>query len=235
MYEVELKLRADHDTVRTALDDAGATPDRRVRQVDTYYDAPHREFAETDEALRLREERRERMGDSDAPDVVDEGDATDAPDTVDEGDATDAPDVVDEGDATDAPDVVDEAGVTDAETTTRLTYKGPLVDAESKTRAEHETAVADGDTAAGILAGLGFEPAAVVEKDRTFFRLDGYTVSLDTVDGLGEFVEVEGEAAGEDDVADVREGAADVLRGLGLDPDDQIRTSYLGLLLDVGE
>ena len=211
MYEVELKLRADHDTVRTALDDAGATPDRRVRQVDTYYDAPHREFAETDEALRLREERRERMGDSDAPDVVDEGDATDA------------------------PDVVDEAGVTDAETTTRLTYKGPLVDAESKTRAEHETAVADGDTAAGILAGLGFEPAAVVEKDRTFFRLDGYTVSLDTVDGLGEFVEVEGEAAGEDDVADVREGAADVLRGLGLDPDDQIRTSYLGLLLDVGE
>ena len=211
MYEVELKLRADHDTVRTALDDAGATPDRRVRQVDTYYDAPHREFAETDEALRLREERRERMGDSDAPDVVDEGDATDA------------------------PDVVDEAGVTDAETTTRLTYKGPLVDAESKTRAEHETAVADGDTAAGILAGLGFEPAAVVEKDRTFFGLDGYTVSLDTVDGLGEFVEVEGEAAGEDDVADVREGAADVLRGLGLDPDDQIRTSYLGLLLDVGE
>ena len=223
MYEVELKLRADHDTVRTALDDAGATPDRRVRQVDTYYDAPHREFAETDEALRLREERRERMGDSDAPDVVDEGDATDAPDAVDEGDATDA------------PDVVDEAGVTDAETTTRLTYKGPLVDAESKTRAEHETAVADGDTAAGILAGLGFEPAAVVEKDRTFFRLDGYTVSLDTVDGLGEFVEVEGEAASEDDVADVREGAADVLRGLGLDPDDQIRTSYLGLLLDVGE
>ena len=223
MYEVELKLRADHDTVRTALDDAGATPDRRVRQVDTYYDAPHREFAETDEALRLREERRERMGDSDAPDVVDEGDATDAPDAVDEGDATDA------------PDVVDEAGVTDAETTTRLTYKGPLVDAESKTRAEHETAVADGDTAAGILAGLGFEPAAVVEKDRTFFGLDGYTVSLDTVDGLGEFVEVEGEAASEDDVADVREGAADVLRGLGLDPDDQIRTSYLGLLLDVGE
>jgi adenylate cyclase class 2 len=199
MYEVELKLRADHDTVRTALDGVGATLDRRVRQVDTYYDAPHREFAETDEALRLREERRERADDSDAPDVVDEG------------------------------------GVTDAETTTRLTYKGPLVDAESKTRAEHETAVADGDTAAGILAGLGFEPAAVVEKDRTFFGLDDYTVSLDTVDGLGEFVEVEGEAAGEDDVVAVREGAADVLRELGLDPDDQIRTSYLGLLLDIGE
>ena len=205
MYEVELKLRADHDAVRAALADAGGTLDRQVRQVDTYYDAPHRAFAETDEALRLREERRERVGESDATDAVDEADATDA------------------------------ANATDAETTTRLTYKGPLVEAESKTRKEHETAVADGDAAAGILAGLGFEPAAVVEKDRTFFGLDDYTVSLDTVDGLGEFVEVEGEAAGEDDVVAVREGAADVLRELGLDPDDQIRTSYLGLLLDIGE
>ena len=188
MYEVELKLRADHDSVRTALDDAGASLDRRVRQVDTYYDAPHRDFAETDEALRLRKETREGVGGS-------------------EGDEQ-------------------------PETTTRITYKGPLVEAESKTREEHETAVADGDEAAGILGGLGFEPAAVVEKERTFFVLDGYTVSLDRVDGLGEFVEVEAEAAESDDIADVREGAADVLCRLGLDPDDQIRTSYLGLLLD---
>ena len=184
MYEVELKLRADHDSVRGALDDAGATLDRRVRQVDTYYDAPHRDFAETDEALRLREETREGVAAS------------------------------------------------DANATTRMTYKGPLVEAASKTREEHETAVADGDEAAGILAGLGFEPAAVVEKDRTFFDLDGYTVSLDHVDGLGEFVEVEAEAATSDEVAEVREGAAAVLRDLALDPDDQIRTSYLGLVLD---
>ncbi|MBB6645861.1 class IV adenylate cyclase [Halobellus ruber] len=185
MYEVELKLRADHDAVRAALDDAGATPDRQVRQVDTYYDAPHRDFAETDEALRLREETRERVGGEEQPDP-----------------------------------------------TTRITYKGPLVEAESKTREEHETAVADGDEAAGILAGLGFEPAAVVEKERTFFEVDGYTVSLDRVDGLGEFVEVEAETAESGDVAAVREGAAEVLRGLGLDPDEQVRTSYLGLLLD---
>jgi adenylate cyclase class 2 len=188
MYEVELKLRADHDAVRAALDDAGATPDRRVRQVDTYYDAPHRDFAETDEALRLREETRERVGGA--------------------------------------------GGGEQPAPTTRLTYKGPLVEAASKTREEHETAVADGDEAAGILAGLGFEPAAVVEKERTFFEVDGYTVSLDRVDGLGEFVEVEAETADSGNVADVRDGAAEVLRGLGLDPDDQIRTSYLGLLLE---
>jgi adenylate cyclase class 2 len=195
MYEVELKLRADHDSVRAALDEAGASLDRRVRQVDTYYDAPHRDFAETDEALRLREETRERARGSE---------------TAGAGNAA------------------------DREATTRLTYKGPLVEAESKTREEHETAVSEGDEAAGILAGLGFEPAAVVEKDRTFFALDGYTVSLDRVDGLGEFVEIEAEAAA-DDVAEVREGAADVLCRLGLDPDDQIRTSYLGLLFDAKE
>ena len=206
MYEVELKLRADHESVREALDDAGASLDRRVRQVDTYYDAPHRDFAETDEALRLREETRERVGESGAP----------APGAATSG------------------DVAATGGPTDAEPTTRVTYKGPLVEAESKTREEHETEVVDGDEAAGILAGLGFEPAAVVEKDRTFFELDGYAVSLDRVDGLGEFVEVEAETAASDAVAEVREGATDVLCDLGLDPDDQIRTSYLGLLLDAG-
>ena len=71
-----------------------------------------------------------------------------------------------------------------------------------------------------------------MEKDRTVLHIEGYTVSLDRVDGLGEFVEIEAEAAASEDVAGVREGAVTVLRGLGLDPDDQIRTSYLGLLLD---
>lgn len=57
MYEVELKVRADHDAVRAALDDHGAEPLDTVTQVDTYYDAPMREFADTDEALRVRRER----------------------------------------------------------------------------------------------------------------------------------------------------------------------------------
>jgi adenylate cyclase class 2 len=193
MFEVELKLRASHEAVRPAIEEAGATRLARVSQVDTYYDAPHRDFAETDEALRIREERRQSSG-GDAP--------------------TD-----------------DESPETETGPTTKLTYKGPLVDADSKTREEHETGVDDADTARSIFAGLGFEPAAVVEKHRTFYELDGYTVTLDRVDGLGEFVEVEAETEAEADVDAVREGAFDVLDRLGLDPDEQIRTSYLGLLL----
>ncbi|MFB6111973.1 MAG: class IV adenylate cyclase [Halobacteriaceae archaeon] len=54
MYEVELKVPADHAAVRAVLRDAGVTPGPARAQADTYYDAPHRDFAATDEALRLR-------------------------------------------------------------------------------------------------------------------------------------------------------------------------------------
>ncbi|WP_411968631.1 class IV adenylate cyclase [Haloferax sp. YSSS75] len=180
MYEVEVKVRADHDAVRGRLEDEGATQVNRVTQTDTYYDAPHRDFAATDEALRLRRESRYESG-----------------------------------------SVVDEE--------TNVTYKGPLVDESSKTRREYETSVEDGETMDAICTAVGFEPAATVEKERERFELDGYTVSLDTVSELGEFVEVEIEV--ESGVDDAREGAFVVLGKLGLDPDDQIRTSYLGMLL----
>ena len=174
MYEVEVKVRADIGRVRTRLRELGAAPLGTVTQVDTYFDAPHRDFARTDEALRIREE----------------------------------------------------SGADRAETT--LTYKGPLVDETSKSRAEAETVVEDGDGTRAILDGLGFEPAATVRKDRRRFEYESYTVCLDDVEGLGEFVEVEREA---ETVAPAREGAFAVLEDLDLDPDDGIRTSYLGLLL----
>ncbi|WP_226041328.1 class IV adenylate cyclase [Natrinema sp. DC36] len=179
MYEVEVKVPADLEAVRDRLEALEATPRGAVVQVDTYYDAPHREFAETDEALRIRSERPE-----------------------------------------DAPDE------------TRVTYKGPLVDDESKTREEAETSVADRETMDAILANLGFEPAATVRKDRERFTLEGYTVTLDSVDDVGEYVEVETDVDGEAELEAAREGAYDVLERLGLDPDDQLRTSYLGLLLE---
>jgi adenylate cyclase class 2 len=90
--------------------------------------------------------------------------------------------------------------------------------------------VGDASTAARVLDGLGFEAAATVRKERDRYALDGYTVTLDTVEGLGEFVEVETEV--DDGLDTAREGAFDVLDRLGLDPEDGIRTSYLGLLLD---
>jgi len=200
MYEVEVKVPVDHGAVRVALDEAGAKRLGTVAQSDTYYDAPHRDFAATDEAFRIRTvasavERFER-GDDLASDV----------EAVLDGDAR-------------------------ADGETRVTYKGPLVEAESKTREEFETTVGDAGEMDAILAGLGFEPAADVRKLRTRFRLDGFTVLLDAVVGVGEYVEIETEVDAEAEVEAAREGAYAVLRDLGVDPTEQVRTSYLGLRL----
>ncbi|MFB6169611.1 MAG: class IV adenylate cyclase [Haloarculaceae archaeon] len=177
MYEVEVKVRTPHGPVRERLADLGASREGTVRQADTYLNHPVRDFAETDEALRVRREERD--------------------------------------------------GTERAE----LTYKGPLVEAESKTHEELETEVQAGDTAAAIFERLGFDPAATVEKTRERYRVGEFTVTLDTVEGLGEFVEVETDVPAESDVEAARERAYDVLADLGLDPAAQIRTSYLGLLL----
>jgi adenylate cyclase class 2 len=56
MIEIEIKARADLDTLRKRLRQEGATPDRTVEQADIYYNSPCRDFAKTDEALRLRNE-----------------------------------------------------------------------------------------------------------------------------------------------------------------------------------
>lgn len=178
MYEVEVKVRAAHDPVRSALEGLGATRIGTVEQSDVYYDAPHRDFAETDEALRLRRE-------------------------------------------------VDAAG----ESTQILAYKGPLVESASKTREEILAPLDDAAAIESILEALGFEPAATVEKTRERWQYEDYVVSLDDVTGLDEFVEVEAQTD-QENIATVREGAIEVLRRLDLDPDSQIRTSYLGLLLD---
>jgi len=91
--------------------------------------------------------------------------------------------------------------------------------------------VADAEAAAGVFAGLGFEPAATVEKHREFWAYDGFTVTLDAVTDLGEFVEIERAVDDEDAIGATRDEALEALEALGIDGSAQIRTSYLGLLL----
>jgi len=199
MYEVETKVRADHDPLRDRLTTLGADHLGRVRQVDTYYNAPDRDFAATDEALRVRRE-------------TDRGEAQ----TVGETDRGETQTVGENGDAG----------------RVLLTYKGPLVDEVSKTREEAETRVVDGEQLRAILDGLGYEPAATVEKHRDRYAVGDCRVTLDRVTDLGEFVEVEfHDPVPEAELDRARRTVADLLGDLGLDPDDGIQTSYLGLLL----
>jgi len=74
---------------------------------------------------------------------------------------------------------------------TVLTYKGPKIGNKSKTRIEHETAVADTAVMAQILGDLGFVESGRVVKDRSLYHLGGIEICVDRVEGLGLFVELE--------------------------------------------
>ena len=91
MLEVEMKYaEADFRAVRAGLALWKARPQRSRRETDRYFNAPDRDFARTDEALRLRQAGRLNI----------------------------------------------------------LTYKGPKLDALSKTRSEIEAPLAEGSRAA---------------------------------------------------------------------------------------
>lgn len=177
--EVELKFRLDDpERVREAVRELGGRPGAAVRQVDTYFAHPVRDFAKTDEALRIR--------------------------------------------------VVGETGC--------VTYKGPLLDAATKSREETELwfagGAADSERFAGVLERLGFTRVRPVVKKREPWSLDwrgrAVEVAVDEVDGLGTFIELE-MAATHESFEPAKASLLALAARLGLR--DSERRSYLALLL----
>lgn len=115
---------------------------------------------------------------------------------------------------------------------TLLTYKGPKVSALTKTRYERELPLVDGigpDDAEDLFLRLGFERAMVVRKRRTVLELDDIEVSLDLVEGLGAFIELE---LVSDDLEGSERRLMALLSKLGLKGTE--RRSYLELLIEKG-
>lgn len=110
-----------------------------------------------------------------------------------------------------------------------LTYKGPRLDPLSKSREELEVEVSDWRALMGILLRLGFREVGRVQKSRERYRLGAFVVCLDRVEGLGEFVEVEGRAEG--DHRGLLQEALALMADLGL-KGPWIRASYLEMLFD---
>ena len=179
LYEVEQKFRVeDLAAIEARLTSLGAACDAPVSQVDRYFSHPQRDFAQTDEAFRIR---------------------------VSGGQA-------------------------------HVTYKGPRVDATTKTRRELELPIGGSEGAAAwteLLTALGFGLVADVAKSRRVCRVDcegeSVEVALDTVDEVGTFVELEVVAA-EDRLNESRMRLAHLADRLGLS--DSVRKSYLELLLE---
>lgn len=181
-YEVEMKFPVDDpQPVVERLVALGAQRGETVRQVDTYFNHPSRDFGQTDEAFRIR--------------------------SVDGRHC--------------------------------VTYKGPLVDAETKTRKEFELPFGDsqddGERFSEILTSLGFRPVRAVAKSRTYYRLRWderpFEACVDDVEGLGTFVELE-TAADEETLEPARASIQQLAAELGLANSE--RRSYLVLLLENG-
>jgi adenylate cyclase class 2 len=172
VLEVEAKLELlAPGSLRDALRGAGAEKEGTEVQTDTYYRHPVRDFAATDEALRVRRT---------------------------------------------------EAGW-------ELTYKGPKRGGDVKARTEHNVAAAhDPDP---VLQALGFRVFATVAKTREVWMLDGVSVAIDDVEGLGAFVEVE--VVGEDQAAATARVEETVAR-LGLEGATRFQASYLEMALAAG-
>lgn len=105
-----------------------------------------------------------------------------------------------------------------------LTFKGPRREGAVKSRAEIETAVADGAALLGILGGLGFRRFFRYQKYREVFAWRGCEIVLDETP-MGTFLEIEGT---EDEI-----GAA--ASALGRGPSDYVSESYAGLFAARGE
>jgi len=175
-YEVEQKHSVgDAVVLMRRLVDRGVTLGPPIAQVDQYWNHPCRDFAQTDEALRIR--------------------------TV--GDAT------------------------------FVTYKGPKLDATSKTRRELELPIAGQRSEfSDLLSALGFKPVTTVEKSRRPFELEFSGVLVhctwDDVRDVGTFVELE-LIADDTQLDEAKRIIASLAEELELGP--SIRQSYLELLL----
>ena len=180
MIEVELKFRLDDpERFRRALAGLGAVRRGISHQRDIYFAHPLRDFAATDEALRVR--------------------------------------------------ITEDSG--------RMTYKGPRFDAETKSRHETEIAFADGPADAErfgrVLETLGFAAVREVSKQREGWTLPcpggEIEIAIDTVAGLGMFVELE-RAVPAREFEEAKAAIQSLARRLELTVPEH--RSYLGMLLD---
>lgn len=72
-----------------------------------------------------------------------------------------------------------------------LTYKSPVSSRRSKARVEYEVGFDDVHSISEILKALKFKPLVAVIKRREIWKLGDVLINLDTVNGLGMFVELE--------------------------------------------
>lgn len=110
-----------------------------------------------------------------------------------------------------------------------ITYKGPKINTESKTREEIEMNIEDENKCSKIFERLGFTEVRSVIKDREYFQIKNYEISLDDVKGLNPYMEIEIVLEDGSDYTEAQNGIFEMFKSLGI-TDGFERTSYLELL-----
>lgn len=110
-----------------------------------------------------------------------------------------------------------------------LTYKGPKLGGETKTRKEVEVEIKDTDSMAEILVNLGYKPSAIVDKVRRVFKYGDYTITIDKLNQLGYFMEIESVIDDNEDITIVEEKIKDIFKKLDITSGFE-NLSYLELL-----
>ena len=176
MIEVEVKAKINSfKEMEEKLDEIGASKAKKEFQEDIYFNSPVVDFAETDEALRIR--------------------------TTKEND----------------------------ETNIFITYKGPKIDKESKTRREIEMGIEDSQKCSDIFEEIGFKKVRTVRKNRQYYTFENFEISLDDIEGLDPYMEIEIALSDGEDYSQAQSSIFDLFEKLGV-TDGFERTSYLELL-----
>ena len=176
MIEVEVKAKIENfDDMKKKLENLGAIKSKKEFQEDIYFNSPIVDFANTDEALRIR--------------------------TTKENENTNI----------------------------FITYKGPKIDSKSKTRKEIEIKIEDSEKCSDIFQNLGFTKVRAVRKNRQYYTYKNFEISLDDVEGLKPYMEIEISLEDGNDYSEAQEKIFELFSKLGIN-DGFERTSYLELL-----
>lgn len=117
----------------------------------------------------------------------------------------------------------------------QVNFKGKKYDNISMTRPEFETLIEDKAAMMGILKGLGYSPVQpIVKKLRRELVMSNINACLDTVDGLGDYLEIEIVIDSEEDKDRELERIQNILSKIGYSMADTTTRSYLSQLCDIG-
>lgn len=113
-----------------------------------------------------------------------------------------------------------------------ITYKGPKLNDKAKTRKEIEMNIESADKAKDIFTEIGFKPVRTVRKNRKYYQYKNFEISLDDIEGLPPYMEIEIALDDNEDYTSAQDSIFEVFEKLGITEGFE-RTSYMELLENI--